>query len=131
MKNLANCTPREFLKQTSKIRHAVEQWLKLTEILEIRKRLPKIEAADNAERVKAMQDAARANFALILDSIMDKHPDETAELLGLLCFVEPEDVDNHPMSEYMGAVSEMISNEDVLRFFISLVRLAQTLGLTA
>ena len=35
------------------------------------------------------------------------------------------------MSDYLGAITEMVSNEDVIRFFTSLVQLAQTLGLTA
>lgn len=37
MKNLANCTPSEFLKQTNKIKKSVEKWLKATDIMEIRK----------------------------------------------------------------------------------------------
>jgi hypothetical protein len=41
MKNLANCTPREFLKQTSKIKGSVEKWLKVTDVMNIRKRMPK------------------------------------------------------------------------------------------
>ena len=40
MKNLANCTPVEFLRQTNKIRHSVEGWLKETGILEVRKNKP-------------------------------------------------------------------------------------------
>ena len=38
MKNLANCTPTEFLKQTSKIKRSAEKWLKVTDIMAIRKR---------------------------------------------------------------------------------------------
>jgi hypothetical protein len=40
MKNLANCKPSEFLSQTNKIRKSVEKWLKLTDIINIRKRIP-------------------------------------------------------------------------------------------
>ena len=32
-KNLANCTPKEFMVQTRLIKHAVEKWLTDTEIL--------------------------------------------------------------------------------------------------
>lgn len=132
MKNLANCSPREFLRQTTKIRHAVEKWLKLTEIMEIRKRLPAYPAtATDDERRAIMADQTRANVNAMLDSVMEQHPDETVELLALLCFVEPQDADSHPMSEYMGAVSEMIGDENVMRFFTSLLRLGQTFGLTA
>lgn len=132
MKNLANCTPREFLRQTVKIRRAVENWLKLTDVLNIRKKLPEMPPdLTPDERKKRVSEQASANLALMVDAIADEHPDETAELLGLLCFVEPENVDDYPMSAYMGAVAEMMANEDVMRFFTSLVQLARTLGLTA
>ena len=131
MKNLANCTPREFIRQTSKIRHAVEKWLTLTDILNIRKKLPPLPANITQEERRAkLQEQSRANLRLMLDAIMDVHPDETVDLLALCCFVEPAQVDEHPMSEYLGALADMLNNADVLRFFTSLVSLGQTLGLT-
>ena len=36
MKNLANCTPREFLRQTNRIRKAAARWLERTDALAIR-----------------------------------------------------------------------------------------------
>ena len=41
-KNLANCTPKEFMVQTRLIKHAVEKWLTDTEILKIRQNMPQI-----------------------------------------------------------------------------------------
>ena len=32
MKNLANCTPREFLKQTYRLKKCVEKWLQETDL---------------------------------------------------------------------------------------------------
>lgn len=131
MKNLANCTPREFLKQTAKIRHAVEKWLTITDIMNIRKRVPDIpNGTSEAEKRQLLIKQSKDNIRVILDSIMEEHPDETCELLALLCFVEPADVDSHPMSDYLGAISEMVENEDVLRFFISLAKVARQFGLT-
>lgn len=127
MKNLANCKPSEFLRQTNKIRRAAEKWLKITEIMEIRKTLPDLPADVTAEERKAaIVKQGQENFSAILDAILEKHPDETLELLAMLCFIEPEDADNHPVSDYLDAVSEMIGNESVLGFFTSLMRLAQT-----
>lgn len=127
MKNLANCTPREFLVQTNKIRKSVAEWLTLTKIKEIRKNLPEIKAdATDEERRKATNEQVKKNLTAILDSVLEEHPDETAELLGLLCFVEPDDIDNHKMSEFLGQFSEIISCEEVLSFFISLVQLEKT-----
>lgn len=132
MKNLANCGPREFMRQTAKIRHAVEKWLKLTDVLNIRDKLPKV--ADDLpedERDKAYAERGKKVLTMTLDAIMDEHPDETADLLALCCFIDPEKADDYPMSDYLGAITEMVNNEDVVRFFTSLMRLARTFGLTA
>ena len=124
MKTLANCSPREFLVQTNKIRKAVSNWLSLTKVLEIRKAQPKY--ADNAteeERRAAITQQIQDNANAMLDAILDEHPEETAELLGLICFVEPDDLDNHSMTEFFGAVSEILDSREVLDFFISLAKL--------
>ena len=127
MKNLANCTPREFLRQTNKIRKAVANWLSLTEISKIRKTLPQIpEDAGDEEKDRLLKEQAARNANKILDIIMDDHPDETLELLALLCFVEPEEVDSHTMSEYLGALNELLNDSEVIGFFISFMKLGQT-----
>lgn len=124
MKNLANCKPSEFLQQTNRIRKSVSKWLADTDILNIRQTMPKIsDDATEEERKKAMEEQAKENLNLILDAILEKHPDETLELLALLCFVEPKDVDNHSVTEYLEAFEELISNKAVLNFFTSLMRL--------
>lgn len=136
MKNLANCKPSEFLRQTSRIRKSVENWLSVTEIMEIRKRLPKLTHVTDdmsaekraeiiAENRLKQSEQVRQNAMDILDAVLDKHPDETLELLALLCFIEPDDVDNHPISEYLESFTELVSNETVINFFISLARLGQ------
>lgn len=124
MKTLANCSPREFLVQTNKIRKAVSNWLSLTKILEIRKAQPKYaENATEEERRAAITQQIQDNANAMLDAILDEHPEETAELLGLICFVEPDDLDNHSMTEFFGAVSEILDSREVLDFFISLAKL--------
>lgn len=136
-KNLANCSPKEFLRQTSRVRRSVERWLKETKIMEIRSR--KVEGIEtvpddadldtayeirkrNAERITAQQ---KKNFGDILTAIMDDHPDESLELLALLCFVEPEDVEKYSTAYYLGNFAELISNKDVINFFTSLAQLGQ------
>lgn len=124
MKNLANCKPSEFLRQTSKIRKSVSKWLVDTDIMNIRKRMPNIpQDATDEERKKAMEEQAKENFGLMLDAILDEHPDETLELLALLCFVEPKDVDKHAVTEYLDSFNEIINNKSVLSFFTSLIQL--------
>lgn len=127
MKNLANCKPSEFLQQTNRIRKSVSKWLTDTDILNIRQRMPKIaDDATEEERKKAMEGQAKENLNLMLDAILEEHPEETLELLALLCFIEPKDVDKHSVAEYLEAVNELMNNKAVLNFFISLIRLANT-----
>ena len=134
MKNLANCKPSEFLRQTNKIRKAVSNWLELTKILEIRKEQPELteltidmspeerEATLKKNR-EARERKVKENFSAMLDAMLEDHPDETLEILGLLCFVEPEDVDNHDMTEYIQAMNDLLENQAVLGFFTSLMQL--------
>lgn len=129
MKNLANCKPSEFLKQTNRVRKSAEKWLTETDIMNIRKRMPELpDITTPEERKAAMTEQARKNMSAILDAAMEDHPDETLELLALMCFVEPEDVDNHPMDEYLEALGELLGNRNVLDFFTSLARLGQTIS---
>ena len=124
MKTLANCKPSEFLKQTNRIRKSVSKWLDLTGIQDIRRRLPEMPYdADERERKRLIQEQALKNANEILNIILDEHPDETLELLALLCFVEPKDVDNYSVGEYLRCYKELISDEDVIGFFISLINL--------
>ena len=125
MKNLANCDPVEFLVQTNKIRRAAEKWLKATDIINIRKRMPTITGDEAADR-EAARAQAMANINAILDAVMEDHPVETAELLGLMCFIEPTDLRSHQTREIIGAFGELISCPEVIDFFISLMRLGQT-----
>lgn len=135
-KNLANCKPTECMAQMYKIKKKAEKWMKDTGIAEIRKRKPEVEIIppDATEEEKAeiyarnkesVAKMAKENVSMILDSVMDKHPAETLELLALLCFVEPQDVDNYKTAFYLRNLAEMISDEDVLAFFTSLVSLEQ------
>ena len=136
MKNLANCKPSEFLKQANRIKKSVEKWLTETDILAIRKKMPDLlQLSDDMsdkehdritkENRKRMERQAYDNLSEMLDVVLDEHPDETLELLALLCFVEPENVDDYPVSDYMVSIAEMITNEAVIGFFTSLVRLGQ------
>lgn len=127
MKNLATCTPREFMAQTVKIKRAAADWLTKTDIANIRKRMPVIaDGLTKKEKDEAFAAQVRANISAMFDEIMEKHPQETLDLLALLCFVEPDNVDDHPMSDYLTALTEMIGNEAVIGFFTSLARLART-----
>ena len=136
MKNLANCTPKEFLKQTYRIKKCAENWLKETDLLNIRKNVPDLQSIKGltgeereiaiAANKKIMSKQIMANFMDMLDKVLDEHADETIELLALCCFVEPEDAENHTMSEYLSAIGDLLSDQGVMNFFTSLAQLDQT-----
>lgn len=124
MKTLANCSPREFLAQTNKIRKLAADWIEKTRILEIRKQMPAITDEMTAEEIQeAARQQAKANIMKMLDAMLDEYPNETADLLGLVCFIDPEDLDNYQMVDILKAATELISSQDVIDFFISLARL--------
>lgn len=129
MKTLANCSPREFLLQTNRIRKAAEKWLELTQVLEIRKTMPEIRDDMSAEEKRAaFQAQARRNLSRMYEAALERCPGETAELIGLLCFIEPEDLDKHTMKELLGEISNILADEEIIGFFASLAQLVLTAG---
>lgn len=135
MKNLANCKPSEFLKQTNRIRKSVENWLKITDVMSIRKRMPegmpeitKDMSKDEAravleKRQEMMAEQSQRNLKAMLDAMLDSHPEETLEVLALCCFVEPENVDDHTVSEYLLSINELLGDSNVRDFFTFLMSL--------
>lgn len=134
LKTLVTCKPTEFLKQTNRIKRSVEKWLTDTDILNIRKRLPELEVVPKnateaerreiAERNRALtEEQAKKNISAMLDAILEDHPDETLELLGLCCFIEPEHVDEYKVTDYLTAFNSIINDRAVLDFFTSLASL--------
>ena len=137
MKNLANCKPSEFLKQTLRIKRNVEKWLTSDDIKEIRARLPEFENVTETmtpeeqgeillRNKKKRDEQGMKNFLDILDIMLDKKFEETLSVLALCCFVEPETVDDYPLEDYLGSIADLIENPNVLRFFGSLAHLGQT-----
>ena len=66
----------------------------------------------------------------MFDAIFDEHPDETIQLIAMLCFVPLTEIDNHPMTYYMESISEMLNDETVWGFFTSLAVAARRVGIT-
>ena len=134
LKTLVTCKPSEFLRQTNRIKKAVEKWLTDTDILNIRKRLPSLEvvalnATDEERREiaarnkKLTDEQAKKNISAMLDAVLEEHPDETLEILALCCFIEPEHKDDYKVSDYINAFNSIISDRAVIDFFISLASL--------
>ena len=126
MKTLANCTPTEFLKQTVAIKAPLEKWLAETGIPEIRKRKPEgFDKMTAKQKEAAIAEQGQENLADMLAAAMERDPDGTLKVMGLCCFTEVEDIDSHPMAEYLAALLEMIGNEAVRSFFMLYLRSAR------
>lgn len=128
MKNLANCTPSEFIKQTVRLKDVVPKWLQTTEILKIRATKPKLIAVpknatkDEKEEItrensENMRKQAIENLSMMIDKMFAEHPQETLEVLALSCFVEPENVDDYTMDDYFCCLEEMAQAKSVINFF--------------
>lgn len=129
MKNLANCKPSEFLRQTNKIRHYVQKWMDITDIPNIRKRLPQIpEGATEEERKKLIREQSMKNMSAMFDAALEEHPEETMGVLALACFIPAEEAESHPMEDYLISLSELMESEGAIRFFTSLVSLGLKSG---
>lgn len=136
MKTLANCKPSEFLRQTNRIKKAVEKYVKDINLQGIRAKMPELKtipieastderAAIIKENNKRLKEQSMKNLSEILDAAMDKFPEETLEILALVCFVEPEHVDDHSVAEYLSALAEIMNDEAVVNFFTSFLRWGQ------
>ena len=100
--------------------------------MNIRKNMPELpDGISEEERTKAITEQAKENLSAMLDAILDEHPDETLELIALLCFVEPENVDDHPIGEYITAINELLNDQTTISFFSSLTSLARMSTRTA
>ena len=136
-KNLANCTPDEFLDQSFLIMDAAEKFMKVNDILGIRGRkveglqeIPKDneEEADRIRKENAKKITAQRmkNVKDLITSMMHTHKSETLELLALSCFIDPAEVNNYTMAYLLRNVGEIISDQDMLAFFTSAAQLEQT-----
>lgn len=136
MKNLATCTPTEFVKQTAKIKNAVAKWLDITKILEIRQKTPAYKVAPKDATADEKAEVIRENALIlrkqtmnnlneIFEQVLVEHPQETLDLLALVCFVEPSEVDEHTMDEYLECILEMFQNKSVVSFFSLLAQMQQ------
>lgn len=123
MKTLANCSPVEFLRQTNKIRHAAAAFMQETGVLELRKRRPELTGKEtDAEKKAALDKQARKNLSDMADLLMDTNAEKTAELLGMLCFMEPEEVAKAKGIDFMTPAIEFLNTKPVIDFLLSLAK---------
>lgn len=135
-KTLLTCSPREFLVQTNRIKKTVEQWLTITEIKDIINRKPNgiqpLTGDDEKDKIikesnsKKASDQGILNLSDIMDSALEKHTDETLEIIALMFFMSVDELNKIQSREMLVNLNALLNDEAVVGFFSSLQSTAQT-----
>lgn len=125
MKTIASLSGVDFLRRCNQIRHKAADLINRTGILEIRKHMPTIDDnANSDERKEAYRKQSLKNISDMLDALLDTHPEETYELLKLLCVFD--DGEGEPNGiDILSVAFEIISSKKVLDFLSLMGRLGQ------
>lgn len=138
-KNLARCKPSEGFAQMVKIRKLAEKWIKEVGFAEIYRKAPEFKpfrpdmtddeaTALKAENARIKAEQGLSNFLEMFDKMFAEYPQDTLSLMALCCFVEPEDVDNYEMADFIEAVYEMATDKAVINFFTLCINSVQILS---
>ena len=126
IKTLANCSLREFLAQTNKIRKEAAEFLELTEISKIRQHVPIFTGDETEEeKEKMFKEQGRKNFSEILDSCLEKNADATIKMVGLMCFKTFEEAEQMKGEDFIAVAAELFGNKKIMDFFGTLLGLVQ------
>ena len=120
MRTIANLNGVEFLRAINRTRHAVEKLMKVTDVLNIWKKNPSFEGDETPEQRHEMQrNQIKKNLNDILDTLLEKHPEETFECIMALC-VRDEGEPEPDGIELVMAAFDLIADERVLTFLFKL-----------
>ena len=120
MKTIANLSGVEFLRSINRTRHAVEKLMKVTDVLSIWKNNPTFKGDETPEEMHEIQRAQiKKNLNDILDSLLEKHPEETYECIMALC-VRDEGEPEPDGIELVMAAFNLISDKRVVDFLLQL-----------
>lgn len=120
MKTIAQLNGVDFLRKCNKVRHRVADILSETGVLEYRKRQPEFTGKETlAERKQLIHKQSKKNIDAMLDCLLDEHAEKTVELLNLLTIREEGDPEEIAGFDMLTAGLELLSNQKVMDFFIS------------
>ena len=120
MKTIANLSGVEFLRAINRTRHAVEKLMKVTDVLAIWKKNPTFKGDETAEEMHEIQRSQiKKNLSDILDSLLEKHPEETYECIMALCVREEGEPEPDGIELVMAAFN-LISDKRVVDFLLQL-----------
>lgn len=110
------------MRQTYRIATLVKELNKETQFLEIRKRRPNVEGLSEKEKKEALLKQGTENLWAMYEKLSTDAPEKTTELIGLCCFIEPDEIESHTGIELATSAMELFRSKEVLDFFQSLVR---------
>ena len=120
MKTIANLNGVEFLRAINRTRHAVEKLMNVTDVLTIWKKRPKFTGKETAEeRHEIARNQIKHNLNEALDTLLEKHPEETYEFILAMCVREDGEPEPDGIELVMAAFS-LISDKRVLGFLLQL-----------
>lgn len=120
MRTIANLNGVEFLRAINRTRHAVEKLMKVTDVLNIWKKNPTFTGEETPEQKHEMaRNQIKKNLNDILDSLLEKHPEETFECIMALC-VRDEGEPEPDGIELIMAAFNLISDKRVIDFLLQL-----------
>ena len=120
MKTIANLSGVEFLRAINRTRHAVEKLMKVTDVLAIWKKNPEFKGDETPEEMHEIQrNQIKSNLNDILDSLLEKHPEETYECIMALCVREEGEPEPDGIELVMASFN-LISDKRVVDFLLQL-----------
>ena len=120
MRTIANLNGVEFLRAINRTRHAAEKLLKVTDVLNIWKKRPTFKGDETEEeKLEMSRNQIKKNLNDILDTLLEKHPEETYECIMALC-VRDEGEPEPDGIELIMAAFNLISDKRVLDFLLQL-----------
>ena len=120
MRTIANLNGVEFLRAINRTRHAVEKLMKVTDVLNIWKKNPAFTGEETPEeRHEMAREQVKKNLNDVLDSLLEKHPEETYECIMALCVRDEGEPEPDGIELVMAAFS-LIADKRVLDFLLQL-----------
>lgn len=120
MRTIANLNGVEFLRAINRTRHAAEKLMKVTDVRSIWKKNPTFTGEETEEeKLKIAREQVKKNLNDILDTLLEKHPEETFECIMALC-VRDEGEPEPDGIELIMAAFDLIADDRVLAFLFKL-----------
>lgn len=120
MRTIANLNGVEFLRAINRTRHAVEKLMVATDVLAIWKKQPQFSGSETAEQQhEMMRTQLKSNLNDMLDTLLEKHPEETYECIMALCVLDEGEAEPDGIALVMAAF-ELIADKRVVDFLLQL-----------